>query len=167
MQHSRFWDANSRLAPGDLSAHHAFRLPTQSLIPYSVMIMQLPTRNFLQIPVTSIYFTSKLLPSAIHSQNNINPLTSISKTPNFTPTQGYISICFNTLRTGDADLRFYITTVQDGWRISAFLTRACFPCTIHLIMQYIEPVSEWYCWRMFVENWPHSELTFRHRASSI
>jgi len=23
--------------------------------------------------------------------------------------------CFNTLRTGDADLRFYITTVQDGW----------------------------------------------------
>jgi hypothetical protein len=22
--------------------------------------------------------------------------------------------CFNTLRTGDADLRFYITTVQDG-----------------------------------------------------
>ena len=45
--------------------------------------------------------------------------------------------------TGDADLRFYITTVQDGLRKSAFLTRACFPCTIHLIMQYIEPVSEW------------------------
>ena len=22
----------------------------------------------------------------------------------------------NTLRTGDADLRFYITTLQDGWR---------------------------------------------------
>jgi len=33
----------------------------------------------------------------------------------------------NTLRTGDADLRLYITTVQDGWRKSAFLTRACFP----------------------------------------
>ena len=49
---------------------------------------------------------------------------------------------FNTLRTGDADLRFYITTVQDGRRKSAFLTRASFPCTIHLIMQYIEPVSE-------------------------
>ena len=46
----------------------------------------------------------------------------------------------NTLMTGDADLRFYITTVQDGWCKSAFLTRACFPCTIHLIMQYIEPV---------------------------
>ena len=44
---------------------------------------------------------------------------------------------FNTLRTGNADLRFYITTVQDGWRKSAFLTRACFPCTIHLIMQYM------------------------------
>ena len=73
----------------------------------------------------------------------------------------------NTLRTGDADLRFYITTVQDGWRKSAFLTRACFPCTIHLIMQYIEPVSEWSWWRMFIETWPHSELTFRHRASSI
>jgi hypothetical protein len=28
----------------------------------------------------------------------------------------------NTLRTGDADLRLYITTVQDGWRKSAFLT---------------------------------------------
>ena len=73
----------------------------------------------------------------------------------------------NTLRTGDADLRFYITTVQDGWRKSAFLKRACFPCTIHLIMQYIESVSEWSCWRMFIETWPHSELNFRHRASSI
>ena len=73
----------------------------------------------------------------------------------------------NTLRTGETDLRFYITTVQDGWRKSAFLTRACFPCTIPLIMQYIEPVSEWFCWRMFIETWPHSELNFRHRASSI
>ena len=73
----------------------------------------------------------------------------------------------NTLRTSDADLRFYITTVQDGWRKSAFLTRACFPCTIHLIMQYIERVAEWFCWRMFIETWPQSELTFRHRASSI
>jgi hypothetical protein len=27
------------------------------------------------------------------------------------------------LRTSDADLRLYITTVQDGWRKSAFLTR--------------------------------------------
>ena len=62
---------------------------------------------------------------------------------------------------------FYITTVQHGWCKSAFLTRACFPCTIHLIMQYIEPVSEWSSWQMFIETWPHSELTFRHRASSI
>ena len=73
----------------------------------------------------------------------------------------------NTLRTGDADLRFHITTVQDGWGKSAFLTRSCFPCTIHLIMQYIEPVSEWSCWRMFIETGPYSELNFRHRASSI
>ena len=51
----------------------------------------------------------------------------------------------NTLRTGDADLRFYITTVQDGRRKYAFLTRGCFPCTIHLIMQYIEPFSDWSC----------------------
>ena len=79
----------------------------------------------------------------------------------------FVSRYFNTLRTGDADLRFYITTVQDGWRKSAFLTCACFPCTIHLIMQYIEPVSEWSCWWMFIETWPHSELNFRHRASSI
>jgi len=74
---------------------------------------------------------------------------------------------FNTLRTGDADLRFYITTVQDGLCKSAFLTSTCFPCTIHLIMQYIELVSEWSCWGMFIETWPHSELIFRHRASSI
>ena len=65
---------------------------------------------------------------------------------------------FNTQRTGDANLRFYITTAQDGWRKSAFLTRACFPCTIHLIMQYMKPVSKWSCWRMFIETWPHSEL---------
>ena len=50
-------------------------------------------------------------------------------------------LCPNTLRTGDANLRFYITTAQDGWRKSAFLTLACFLCTIH--------------------------LTFRHRASCI
>jgi hypothetical protein len=43
----------------------------------------------------------------------------------------------NTLRTGDADLHFYITTVQDGWRKSAFFTRAWFPRDIHLITQYI------------------------------
>ena len=76
-------------------------------------------------------------------------------------------ICLNTLRTGEADLRFYVTTVRDGWRKSAFLTRACFPCKIHLIMQYIESVSEWFCWRMFIETWPHSELTFRHHAFSV
>jgi len=29
----------------------------------------------------------------------------------------------NTLRTGDADLPFYVTTVQDGRRRFAFLTR--------------------------------------------
>jgi len=32
-------------------------------------------------------------------------------------------IFINTLRTGDADLCFYVTTVQDGWRRFAFLTR--------------------------------------------
>ena len=85
------------------------------------------------------------------------------------PLHSYIvhSHIINTLRTGDADLRFYITTVQDGWRKSAFLTCACFPYAIDLIIQYIEPVSEWSCRRMFIETWPHSELTFRHRASSI
>ena len=33
------------------------------------------------------------------------------------------TLTFNTLRTGDADLRFYVTTAQDGWRRFAFLTR--------------------------------------------
>jgi len=42
------------------------------------------------------------------------------------------AISINTLRTGDAVLRFYITTVQDGWSKSAFFTRVCFRCTIHL-----------------------------------
>ena len=32
-------------------------------------------------------------------------------------------IPLNTLRTADADLRIYVTTVQDGWRRFAFLTR--------------------------------------------
>jgi len=58
----------------------------------------------------------------------------------------------NTLRTGDADLRLYITTVQDGWRKSAFLTRAWFPRTIYLITQYMEHFSEWSCWQMFMRG---------------
>jgi hypothetical protein len=37
----------------------------------------------------------------------------------------------NTLWTGDANLRLCITAVEDGWRTSAFLTRAWFPHTIH------------------------------------
>jgi hypothetical protein len=67
----------------------------------------------------------------------------------------------NTLRTGDADLCLYITTVQDGWRKSAFLTSAWFPArsrVLDVITQYMAPVSEWSCWRMFTEMWPHSEL---------
>jgi hypothetical protein len=40
--------------------------------------------------------------------------------------------------TGDADLRFYIITVQDGWRKSSFLTRAWFPRTIHLLRKNSE-----------------------------
>jgi hypothetical protein len=41
--------------------------------------------------------------------------------------QGILCLSLNTLRTGDADLRLYITTVQDGWCRSAFLTSAWFP----------------------------------------
>jgi len=41
-----------------------------------------------------------------------------------TCTPRFMYICtINTLRMGDADLRFYISTMQDGWRKSAFLTR--------------------------------------------
>ena len=36
-------------------------------------------------------------------------LTKITNLPMFT-----FAVILNTLRTGDADLRFYITTVQDG-----------------------------------------------------
>jgi hypothetical protein len=50
----------------------------------------------------------------------------------------------NTLRTGDADLRLYVTTVQDGWCKSAFLTSAWFPARLRVldvITQYMAPVS--------------------------
>jgi len=30
------------------------------------------------------------------------------------PFHSHVKVFFNTLRTGDADLRFYVTTVQDG-----------------------------------------------------
>ena len=60
--------------------------------------------------------------------------------------------CVRWLLTHCGQLRLYITTVQDGWRKSAFLTRACFPCTIHLIMQYMEHFSEWSCWWMFIQG---------------
>ena len=36
-----------------------------------------------------------------------------------------IQFIVNTLRTGDADLRFYVTAVQDGWRRFAFLRYSC------------------------------------------
>jgi hypothetical protein len=45
------------------------------------------------------------------------------------PPSHFLKIHLNTLRTGDANLRFLrfcITTVKDEWRKSAFLTRACF-----------------------------------------
>ena len=109
--------------------------------------------------------TASTLSEKKFNLSNVTELSGVSKFWN--RRVFYFVRVFKTLRTGDADLRFYITTVQDGWRKSAFLTGACFPCTINLIMQYIEPVSEWSCWRMFVETWPHFELTFRHRASSI
>jgi hypothetical protein len=56
----------------------------------------------------------------------------------------------NTLRTGDADLRFdrvlqsfgsYVTTARRVTQICVF-TRGWFPCTLHLITQYMEPFFE-------------------------
>jgi hypothetical protein len=64
-----------------------------------------------------------------------------------------IYILLNTLRTGYLYPSSYVTMVQDGLFESKFLTR-----TIYLITQYMEPVSEWYCWQMFIGTWPHSEL---------
>ena len=64
----------------------------------------------------------------------------------------------NTLWTGDADLCLCITTVEDGWRTSAFLTRAWFHALYTIITQYMQPFSEWSYWRMFIETWPHSEV---------
>jgi len=54
-------------------------------------------------------------------------------------------VSFNTLWTGDADLRLYITTVQDGWRTSVFLTRAWFPRTINCLV----PVHKGECFQRY------------------
>jgi hypothetical protein len=62
----------------------------------------------------------------------------------------------NTLRTGDANLRFCITNVKDEWRKSAFLTRALFPCTSLHNAWSVSPDGP--PGRMFKETWPHSEL---------
>jgi hypothetical protein len=57
---------------------------------------------------------------------------------------------FNTLETGDADLRFYrvlqsfgsyITTARRVTQICVF-TRGWIPRTLHLITQYMEPFFE-------------------------
>jgi hypothetical protein len=41
----------------------------------------------------------------------------------------------------------------------------------HLITQYMERFSEWSCWRMFIETWPHSELIicdkYREKKSPV
>jgi hypothetical protein len=60
------------------------------------------------------------------------------------------------LRMGDANLRFFITTVKDEWRKSAFLTRAWFPRTSLHNTWSVSPNGPpgW----MFKETWPHSEL---------
>jgi serine/threonine protein kinase len=68
-------------------------------------------------------------------------------------------LLINTLRTGDANLRFLrfcITTVKDEWRKSAFLTRAQFPRTSLHNTWSVSPNGPlgW----MFKETWPHSEL---------
>jgi hypothetical protein len=67
-----------------------------------------------------------------------------------------IYITFNTLRTGDANLRFCITTVKDEWHKSAFLTHAWFPRTSLHNTWSVSPNGR--PGRMFKETWPHSEL---------
>jgi hypothetical protein len=65
----------------------------------------------------------------------------------------------NTLRTGDANLRFLrfcITAVKDEWCKSAFLTRAGFPRTSLHNTWSVSPNGP--PGRMFKETWPHSEL---------
>jgi hypothetical protein len=89
----------------------------------------------------------------------LNIFSFVTHTWHFLLATSYRKVsAINTLWMGDADLRLYITTVQDGWCKSAFLTRAWFPRNIYLVTQYMEPVSEWSCWWMFTETWPHSEL---------
>ena len=55
-----------------------------------------------------IYIDAYKINFSVNPYNNIRSLSPTSIVIN------RITKPFNTLRTGDADLRFYITTVQDG-----------------------------------------------------
>jgi hypothetical protein len=80
------------------------------------------------------------------------------------------AVLLNTLRTGDANLRFLrfcITTVKDEWRKSAFLTRAWFPCTSLHNTWSVSPNGP--PGRMFEETWRHYELMIydKYRGKNI
>jgi hypothetical protein len=84
----------------------------------------------------------------------LSPLHPIPTTPFH-----FLKIHLNTLRMGDANLRFLrfcITTVEDEWCKSAFLTRAWFPRTsLHNTWGVsLNGPPGW----MFKETWPRSEL---------
>jgi hypothetical protein len=59
-----------------------------------------------------------------YAQNlNVNIIINRQFSPTVYVASNVSVAFFNTLRTGDIDLRLYITTVQDGWGKSVFLTR--------------------------------------------
>jgi len=63
-------------------------------------------------------------PGYFETSVTTSPAISPYHTPEDTkPVCNTEGLTVNTLRTGDADLRFYGTTVQDRWRRFAFLTR--------------------------------------------
>jgi hypothetical protein len=55
------------------------------------------------------------------------------------------------------DVILHLQQYSRRLNLIVFLTRGWVPRTIHLITQYMEHISEWYCWRMFIETWPHFE----------
>ena len=88
-----------------------------ALVSEVVFFSQVSNQNPVQI--------SSIPPYALHSQ-------AISFISIFQPSNvGWGLHIINTLWTLDENFRLCITTVEDGWRTSVFLTRAWFPRTIH------------------------------------
>ena len=115
------------------------------------LIFTLPPPPLLKCPLTHCTYCWKKISSfLIYITRNWIENQHIAVESRLSDLNGKV----NTLRTGDADLRLYITTVQDGLRKSAFLTRACF--FLHNTLNYAIQRA---CLRMVLLTDVHRNLT--------